>query len=73
MFQAAADYSAYAYNQSAYTNPYYYQYMQQANAASLSSTPTTVPSTQTYQLLPPSSSTGTATTQNQGNFLKILF
>ena len=58
VFQTAADYSAYAYNQSAYSPYNYYQYMQSAN--SLCATPTTVPSTQTYQLLPPSSTTGTA-------------
>ncbi len=68
LLQAAADYSSYAaYNQSAYTNPYsYYQYMQSANAASSlasNSVGTTVPSTQTYQLLPPSS-TGTTSSGN---------
>jgi len=54
--QQAADYSAYSasYQQSGYSNPYsYYPYM--SPASSLTATPTSsVPSTQTYQLIPPS-------------------
>lgn len=60
--QAAADYSA-AYagygHQSPYASPYaYYPYMTSMGASSLggSSASMTVPSTQTYQLLPPSTS-----------------
>ncbi|KAK2148902.1 hypothetical protein LSH36_476g02037 [Paralvinella palmiformis] len=53
---SAADYGAYTgYNQSSYPNPYsYYSYGAAASIGSSSST--SVPSTQTYQLLPPSTS-----------------
>jgi len=52
-----ADYGSYAaagYNQMPYTNAYsYYPYMSTAGVASLGSTPsTTVPASQTYQLMP---------------------
>lgn len=53
------DYSAYAYNQSAY-NPYsYYPYMASSPASLGMSPSSAVPSTQTYQLIPPSSASET--------------
>lgn len=63
LLQPTADYSSYAgYGQSPYANPYsYYTYMPSMATAPLGcgTASATVPSTQTYQLLPPST-TGTS-------------
>lgn len=59
LFQTADYTYPTSYNQSAYTNPYYYPYLSATGATSLGgTTASTVPSTQTYQLIPSATTTG---------------